>query len=425
MRCVMIRFRGLPRLCGPASLVLAAMVHGGSAVAADWTLAADLEQRFEADSNFRLERDSEGAVVGSTSSVGLRLGARTKRTEWNLKPGARVSAFAGEGDDSGLNRSDPRVSGGVIHRGKRFTANAAFNFVRTSVAFAQFGLAPLPEGSVVLPGGVVLLPDATLVPVDEFETISREDATLNRLNVRGGLTLSLDPRNRISASASGARTRFSDDTVELVPTTTYGTTVRLEHDLTKRTETALSLGLRHFTADDVVNTESLAFTATGGFDTNLTPRLSFGLDAGVSLIDFRQDPPGSDDNSVTFAGGLRLDWALADTRFALSATQSVEPSSLGELQSRSTAGLAVSHSINRRSELSLVSSYSRQARTGGGVGPDTDRQLFVLGPTYKINLTPDWRLSIGYRFRLSDQEDGLATSNNVFIGLSRSFDLIH
>jgi hypothetical protein len=72
-----------------------------------------------------------------------------------------------------------------------------------------------------------------------------------------------------------------------------------------------------------------------------------------------------------------------------------------------------------------VSSYSRQARTGGGVGPDTDRQLFVLGPTYKINLTPDWRLSIGYRFRLSDQEDGLATSNNVFIGLSRSFDLIH
>ncbi len=421
----MARFRRLGTLGGAASVGLAAIMHAGPLVAAEWKLAADVEQRFEADSNFGLDEASDGTLVGSTSSIGLRLTGETKRTVWNLNTGARLSAFAGEGDDTGLDRSDPRLSGGLVHRGKRFSANMAFSFVRTSVAFAQFGLDPLPSGAVALPGGVVLLPDNTIVPLEEFETISSEDATLNRVSAQGGLTYSVDPRNRVSFSASGAVTRFSEDTIDLVPTTTYGTTVDWERDLTRRTATTLSLGLRHFTADDVFNTESLAFTATGGFDTELTPRLSFGLDAGVSLIDFRQDSPGSDDFSVGFEGGLSVDWASADTRFSLSARQGVEPSSLGELQSRSTVGLSIGHSINRRSDVSLASSFSRQVSAGGDVGLDTERYLFVLAPTYGIDLTSRWRLATGYQFRLSDQDEGLASSHNVFVSVSRSFDLIY
>lgn len=418
-------FRRAGALVGAVGLGVAALMQAGSLSAAEWALAADVDQRFEADSNFRLAEDSEGAIVGSTSSIDLRLTGETKRTRWNVSTGARVSVFGGEGDDTGLDRSDPRVSGGVVHRGKDYTANVAFNFLRTSVAFAQFGLAPLPEGAVPLPGGAVLLPDGTVSPSEEFTTISNEDATLNRFNARGGVTYSLDPRNRVSASAFGSLTRYSGDSGELVPNTNYGANVAWERDLTKRTEGALTLGLQRFTADDVTDTESLTFTATGGFDTELTPRLSFGLDAGLSLVDFRQDPPGSDDKSVHFAGGLRLNWASADTRFSLTASQSVEPSSLGELQSRSTVGLSVTHSINRRSDLALVSSFSRQVSAGGDVGLDEDRNLFVLGPTYGIDLTSRWRLSTGYRLRLSDQEDGLATSHNVFVSFSRSFDLIH
>ena len=425
MHGLMARPCPLRVLCNAAGIGLIAIAHAGTLNAAEWSLAADVEQRFEADSNFQLEEDSEGAVVGSTSSIGLRLTARMKRTVWNLNTGARLTAFGGGGDDTGLDRSDPRLSSGVVHRGKRYTASAAFSYLRTSQAFAQFGLGPLPEGSERLPGGVVLLPDGTLSPLEEFATISDEDATLNRYNARGGLTYSIDPRNRVSASASSSLTRFSEETIELVDTTSYGATVAWQRDLTRRTETELSLGLQHFTADDVVNTETLAFTATGGFSTELTPRLTLGIYAGGTLIDFGQDPPGSDDLSADFAGGLRVNWAVPDTRFSLSVRHSVEPSSLGELQSRTTLGLSAGHSINERSDLSLMSSFSRQVSAGGDVGLDEDRHLFVLGPTYGLDLTSRWRLSMGYRFRLADQDDGLATSHNVFLGVSRSFDLIH
>lgn len=418
-------FRRAGALAGAVGLGFAASMHAGSLSAAEWTLAADVDQRFEAHSNFGLAEDSEGAVVGSTTSIGLRLTGATKRTQWNVNTGARLSVFGGKGDDTGLDRSDPRLSAGVVHRGKDYTANAAFNFLRTSVAFAQFGLAPLPEGAVPLPGGVVLLPDGSISLIEEFATISDEDATLNRFNARGGATYSLDPRNRVSASAFGSLTRYSGDSGELVPNTTYGADLAWERDLTRRTEAALRVGVQRFTADDVTDTVSRTFTATAGFDTELTPRLSFGLDAGLSLVDFSQDPPGSDDTSVQFAGGLRVNWALADTRFSLTASQSVEPSSLGELQSRSTVGLSVAHSINERSDLALISSFSRQVSAGGDAGLDEARNLFVLGPTYGIDLTSRWRLSMGYQFRLSDQEAGLATSHNVFLGLSRSFDLIH
>lgn len=425
MRSVMVRYRPLGALWGAAGAGLIAISNGGSLEAAEWSLAADVEQRFEADSNFQLDEDSEGAVVGSTTTIGLRLTAETKRTVWNLNTGARLTAFGGEGDDTGLDRSDPRISTGVVHRGKRYTANAAFSYVRTSQAFAQFGLAPLPEGAVPLPGGVVLLPDGSVSPIEEFATISNEDATLNRYTARGGLTYSIDPRNRVSASASSSLTRFSEETGELVDNTNYGGTVAWERDLTPRTQSELSFGLQHFTADDAVSTETLAFTATAGFNSELTPRLTFGLDAGASLIDLSQDPPGSDDLSVDFAGGLRVDWEAPDTRFSLSARHSVEPSSLGELQSRTTVGLSAGHSINERSDLSLVSSFSRQVSTGQDLGLDDDRYLLVLGPTYGIDLTSRWRLSMGYRLRLADQEGGLATSHNVFVGVSRSFDLIH
>lgn len=426
----MVPFRHLlavARLAGfvLAGLVLAGLVQAGPAAAAEWTLAADVAQRVEVDSNFKLDDESEGVLYGATSTIDLRLAARTKRTRWNLATGTRLSVFAGSGDDTGLDGADPRASGGVFHRGKRFTANLAFGFSRQSVASTQFGLAALPAGSVILPGGTVILPDGTLATLDDFGTISNEDATRTSLNLRGGVTLNLDALNRLSLSASGTLERFSnEDGGELEPSNSYGTTVSWEHDLTKRTSTDLSLGLRRFTVDDAENFESLTLTTTGGLDTQLTPRLTFGFDAGFNVANIKRDPPGRDDTPVGFNGGLRLDGQLAaDTQFSLEANQGFEPSSLGELQTRSTVGLSIEHSINSRARLSLSASYSRQV--SAGTSNDTDNsQLFVLSPSYTIDLSPDWQVRMGYTFRLRDEDAGLATSNNFFVSINRSFDLL-
>jgi hypothetical protein len=270
----------------------------------------------------------------------------------------------------------------------------------------------------------VILPDDTVALLDDFETITNDNATRTSFNLRSGVTFNIDPQNRLSLSASGAVVNFSKNATELEDSINYGTSLSWGHDLTEVTSTNLTVGVRRFSVDDVENTESMTLNATAGFDTQLSPRMTFGLDAGISAADINRDPPGSDDSTIGFTGALRLGWNLADTSFSLSASQGFEPSTIGELQTRSTVGLSVGHSINSRSQLSLAASYSRQTTAGSSLGSDTERQLFALSPGYSIDLSPDWRAQMGYTLRMRDEKSGFATSNNIFFSISRSFDLL-
>lgn len=413
----MVPFHRLLALAG-----LLALAQAGSSVAAEWSLAADVEQRAEVDDNFRLDDSSEGVLFGTTSTISMRLGARTKLTRWNLSTGAHLSAFAGPGNDTNLDSANPRVNGGVFHQGKRFTANAAFGFSRQSVAFTQFGLTLPPAGSVILPDNTVILPDETVATLDDFDTISNEDAKRNSLDLRGGLTFMVDSLNRLSLSAAGRTVRFSNDAKELEDTTSYRTAIHWAHDLTQRTSTELSFGVSHFKVDDNENTESLSFSTTGGINTKVNPRLTFGFDAGFTVADIQRDSPGRDETPVGFNGSLEVAYELADTNFSLTANHDFEPSTLGELQARSTVGFGVEHSINSRSQVSLSASYSRQVSADNS--NDTDRQLFALSPGYSVDITPTWRARAGYTFRLSDVDSGSAISNNFFLSISRTFDLL-
>jgi hypothetical protein len=167
----------------------------------------------------------------------------------------------------------------------------------------------------------------------------------------------------------------------------------------------------------------LTFTTTGGLETQLNPRLTMGFDAGFNVADIERDSPERDDTAIGFNGGLHFNYQLAaDTQISLVADQGFEPSSLGELQNRTTIGLSIGHSINSRSRFTLSTSYSRQVSADNS--NDTDRQLFVLGPSYSIDLTPDWRARMGYTLRLRDEDADLAVSNNFFLTLSRSFNLL-
>jgi hypothetical protein len=91
----MVPFRRLLAVAG-----LVGFVQAGPATAVEWTLAADVAQRVEVDSNFQLDDKSEGVLFGSTSTIDLRLGARTKRTQWNLSTGVHLIKFVGPGNDS-------------------------------------------------------------------------------------------------------------------------------------------------------------------------------------------------------------------------------------------------------------------------------------------------------------------------------------
>jgi hypothetical protein len=394
---------------------LVGLLQADPAIGAEWTLTADVEQTVEVDDNFGLDKPSEGVLFGSTSRIDLHLGAQTERTWWKLTTGTRLSAFAGSGDDTGLDRADPRATGQVVHQGKRFRAGARFQFTRASVASTQFGLARPPAT------GAEILPDDTEATFDDLGTISNDDAIETILNLRSGVIFDLDPLNRLSLDAFGRRESFSGNVTELADVNVYGTVVGWEHDITERTNTDLSFRLQRLTADDLENTDILGLTATGGFDTVLTPRLTFGLDAGFSVADIERDPPGRDETPFGFAGGLEVAYQLADTQLSFEAKHGLEASALDDLQERTIVGFLIEHAVNYRSRLSLLTSYSRQVPIDDST--NNRRELFVLSPDYSIDLTPNWRARMGYILRLGD-DSGLATSNNLFIEINRSFDLL-
>jgi hypothetical protein len=421
----MVPLRRLPAIAGLAGLIVASPALPDRAAAAEWTLAAEVSERVETDTNFKLNNPSQGMVYGSMTRARLRLGMQTKTTRMNVFAGGRLSAFAGPGDKAGLNRTDPTLGGGFYHRGVRYSSTGAFGYNRTSVAFAQFGLSPLPTGAVIFPDGTVLLPDNTVVPLQDFETITNQTATRTLVTARAGVTLFLDPLNQLSFSGSGAVVRFSGDSGTLVPTNTYGGTITWGHNISARTLSTVQVQIQRFTADDSFNTESMTYSATGGLETHVTDRLLFGFDAGLSATDTNQSNGPVNGTNVGFAGGARVAYDLSDTTLSFRVRQSVVPSSLGELQNQTGAVFGIVHNINDRSRIGLAASYARQVSVGNVSINQQNRQIFTLGPTYTIDLSPDWQAEIGYLFRLQDEQSSIATSNNFFFQVTRSFDLLN
>jgi len=418
----MIRLRRSPAHAGLSAVLLAALFVPGAGAAAVWELAADVSERLEADTNIGLDSDSGDFGAGSTTSVGVLLGVQTETTRWRVRAGATVSGFVGSSDKAGLNSSDPDFRGTVRHKGKNFTARAVVSYKRRPVTFTQFGLDPLPDGSLFLPDGTILLPDGSVTDISDFETITRADATRSRINAQGSTTLFLDSVNSLSFSAFGEVIRFSGDTGELVPNTNIGVGVSWGHSFSPLTSANFNVGVSRFTTDETPKLESISYSATGGIVTELSPQLDFHASAGVTFSDSER-PGFSDNTSVGFNGDALLQYTLSDTTFSLTAKQKVSPSSLGELQNVTTFGAGVGHQINSRSNVGLWVSYSRQKST---VEDGTEnRQFFAVSPNYSMDLTEDWKATVGYVFRLSDIESDLETSNNFFVTISRSFDLLH
>lgn len=406
-----------------AWLALSALV-AGDAVGAEWTLAAGISERIEADTNFNLEKGEDDPVIGSTTSIGLALGARTKSTQWNLSTGTRLSVFLGDGEDAGLNRADPSLAGDVIHRAKDFSANAAFEFTRQPVAFTQFGIELPSDGTSLLPDGSVERPDGTVALGSDFATVTQEEAVQTDVRFAGGFSVPLNTRNRVSASANGALVRFSEDIEELAANTSFGVQIGWARDLTKLTATDFSVTVSRFTVDDAQDTRSTTVSFNGGFSTRLTPQLDLTANTGVALVRNNSDARGSGDTDVEAIGGLALGWRNDKTQMSLLISHGVETSSLGELQNRTTLALGAGYLMNSTSRLALNTSYSRQVSSGGFAGNGTNRQLFVLSPSYARDLDRNWTMQAGYALRLSDEETGFAASNNLFLSFSRSFDLL-
>lgn len=121
----------------------------------------------------------------------------------------------------------------------------------------------------------------------------------------------------------------------------------------------------------------------------------------------------NDDSQVVSA--LRYSQALPSGSLALAFNQSVrfieEDSEDREVN---TITASYNYDINQLSSITFRGAATQSQNT----------DLSTLGVTYNYGLTADWNLSTGYNFDVLNQDGGeSANRHQIFIGLSRSFDL--
>lgn len=399
------RIRPGARLAVAAFGILLAGCAPDAGPAADWTHEARIAGTLRADSNPDLDARSEGLLTNSVET-GVLLSAETKRGLFAADLGMTASYFLGEDEDlAGTGRVDPRLSVRAAYRGKTYTATASASVRTQSTAFSN--LVELGEGEVIGP------------PEDVFATAD-ENATEILANVSTSLALDLDPRNRLTFGVDGGLTEFSETVAGLVPTRTIGGTVGWQHQLSETSAARLSTGLRRFDADDGTTSDTLDLKA--GLTTRRTPRHVFTLGAGVSAVrSTEQATGGSPEFDLAFTGDAALAYQLKRLSAELAVSQGVDPSTTeGALQAFTRASGTLSYDVTRFQRVGATVAYTRRAPLSGQ--GDVAQQV-SLGPNYSFTLGPDTVLSLGYLFRLNqDEADGMATGNQVFLTLGHDLD---
>jgi hypothetical protein len=380
----------------------------GPALAWDWSLNSTLSQTFELNNNQFMNTQPAGASLGSYSTITANAVALTPTSRLTVDSNVGYRKYWGPGTD-GINQTESDNLGvnahyeiwGKNHDDKDWF-DGSFNRSSTLVAvLGDLGLLTNVHGDI-----------------DRMDTIS--------FSATSTLT-TYDP--------SSAGTQFTDSSAvatwshRISPLTTVSATSQAEY--------------LDFDTTPAANLTILRNTA--GFETTLSPVLSYGGSAGViysdsvvggSAISPIPGAPPSFTSGTTFGfiGDMHAIYRiLKNTTLNLSAGQTVAPSIIGTLTKRSTLHAGVTQAINARSSISLATDLSQQTSSGS-------TNDFLSGSiSYSYALAREWNASLTYRYLhrttttggLLDPITGLpvsslgpASSNSVMVVVSKTTTII-
>jgi hypothetical protein len=146
--------------------------------------------------------------------------------------------------------------------------------------------------------------------------------------------------------------------------------------------------------DNASNTNLIILRNQAGFDTSLSPLLSFHGNWGAAHIQVETTGPGAISASAT---GLIYDMlltyrALKSTTFTIAAYQSVGPTAIGSLVQTRSVLAGATHIINSVSSLSFSSGAFENTSSGG------TSQFASASASYIRSLARDWNASLTYRY---------------------------
>jgi hypothetical protein len=230
--------------------------------------------------------------------------------------------------------------------------------------------------------------------------------SLNTLNFGGGIDRSLSARDTVSLSARATLTNF-DPSSGGTPFTDTSANASWSHRLSPLTSVTASSNAEFLAFNNASNTNITILRNQGGFDTTLSPLLSFHGMWGAAIVQTENSGFGAVSGSAT---GLIYDMlltykALKNTTFTVAAFQSVGPTAIGSLVQTASVRASISHAINSLSSVTFSADEFQNTSPGTG-----QSQYASASVSYSRTLARDWTAAITYRYLHSFGTTGGATT---------------
>jgi hypothetical protein len=263
--------------------------------------------------------------------------------------------------------------------------------------------------------------DATSAQIaDSGIVVVRGDITTYVMDA--GLARQLTGTDTVSWSIRGMSVDFTSLTAS--PFVDLATTGAWTRRLNATTDLVTSLQFEWLARDDLARTETLFARAMVGLNAQLSKQLTFKGSVGVGLHKTDQNgvpPPSGPEPSDAGAGWLadaQLVYRPAQTtEVSLAAVQSMAPSAIGEINTRTAIIAGLRQGINRSSYVLLLGEFNHQTSLDGLDYDGAD--YFRASVMYGYRLAPEWQAQLSYRFAERHDGKGVAHANTFFVSVVR------
>lgn len=381
-------------------------------------LSLQVDTTLRSTENLDLDPQSQGQTTSLGSDLLLAWREQTGITSFALDLGATLR-YADGATTSSDGFRDPFVSLSWIRATKASSLDV-------SLGYSSSDLATLRRSAI----------DVTNPTVD----------TITSTGTRNRTSLAVTGQYRLDAPL-GYMLGYSYDDVNYTgdsnstDNTRHRLKAGLRADFDAITQGHATLGYSYFQSDDPDE------------DGNTTPSLELGLDrlqsrGKITTLLRYDDRPGGAVTTLTFGRSLQrpnsaIQWTLGssfddgnvDLVGSVGWNQTLRSGSLSlafnraigtndadqnELQTGLRAGY--SHTLTARDQLALSVGYAESQLSGSGGGTAYDGYLTA---SWNRALTADWGMNVGYEHRISkDTDTSEASSDSIFVGLSRTFVLL-
>jgi hypothetical protein len=355
-----------------------------AAWAFDWSLRSTASETAELNDNLFLNPKPVGGTLGSYSTFTANAEARTATSKFDLDSSVNYSKFLGPG--ASVLPENQNLSYGFKGHYETTDKNSSDrNFIEASFNQSSTAFALL----------------------NQLGVITNTAGTLNTLNFGGGLDRSLSALDTISLFARSTITN-NDPASAGTAFTDTSASGSWSHRLGSLTTITASSEAERLDFDNAFGTNILILRNQGGFNTSLSPLLSFRGTWGAAYVQTDNSGPGAIQTSNTgFITDMLLTYrALKNTTFTLAGFQTVGPTALGSLIKSSALRATVTQFINADSSLSFSADADQNSST-------STTEFASASVSYNYRLAREWTANLSYRYIHSFGTTGLAAFATV------------